>query len=89
MPYNVVLTRPALRVYQKLTYKLRVATDRCIIELEDNPTYGANIQRLKGKPDCFRYQVGGWRILYKVDELLKEVRIYALRPRGDVYKHGH
>jgi mRNA interferase RelE/StbE len=89
MPYSVVLTRPALRVYQKLTYKLRVATDRCIIELEDNPKYGANIQRLKGKPDCFRYQVGGWRILYKIDEPLKEVRIYEIRTRGDVYKHGH
>jgi hypothetical protein len=47
MPYNVVLTRPALRVYQKLTYKLRVATDHCIIELEDNPKYGANIRESK------------------------------------------
>jgi mRNA interferase RelE/StbE len=89
MPYEVILTRPALRVYQKLPYKLKVAVDRCIIELEDNPKFGSNIQRLKGKPDCLRYQVGGWRILFKVDEISKEVRIYGIRPRGDVYKHGH
>jgi mRNA-degrading endonuclease RelE of RelBE toxin-antitoxin system len=57
--------------------------------LEDNPKYGPNIQRLKGQPDCYRYQVGGWRILYKVDEAGKEVRIYEIRPRGDIYKHGH
>jgi mRNA interferase RelE/StbE len=87
MPYKVILTRPALKVYQKLTYKLKAALDRCIIELEDSPKYGPNIERLKGKPHHFRYQVGGWRITYKVDESLKEVRIYRIRPRGDAYKH--
>lgn len=89
MPYKVILTRPALKVYQKLTYKLRAALDRCIIELEDSPKYGPDIERLKGKPHHFRYQVGGWRITYKVDESFKEVRIYGIRPRGDAYKHGH
>ncbi len=89
MPYEVILTRPALRAYQKLPYKLKVAVDRCIIELEENPKYGSNIQKLKGQPDCFRYQVGGWRILFKVVEINQEVRIYGIRPRGDVYKHGH
>ncbi len=89
MPYNVVLTRPALRIYQKLPYKLKIALDRCIIELEDTPKFGANVNKLKGKADCYRYQVGGWRILYKVEEMSKEVRVYAIRPRGDVYKHGH
>jgi mRNA-degrading endonuclease RelE of RelBE toxin-antitoxin system len=89
MPYEVILTRPALKIYQKLTFKLKAALDRCIIELEDHPKYGHNIERLKGKPHHFRYQVGGWRITYKVDETLKEVRIYGIRPRGDVYKRGH
>lgn len=89
MPYEVILTRPAFRAYQKLPYKLRVAVDRCIIELEDNPKFGTNIQKLKGKPGCFRYQVGGWCILFKIDEKSKEVRVYEIRPRGDVYKHGH
>lgn len=62
MPYEVILTRPALRVYQKLPYKLKAALDRCIIELEDHPKYGPNIERLKSKPHHFKYQVGGWRI---------------------------
>ncbi|MGR3311364.1 MAG: type II toxin-antitoxin system RelE family toxin [Candidatus Brocadiales bacterium] len=89
MPYNVILTGPAQKTYNKLTLKLRIALDRCIVHLEACPKYGANVQRLKGKHGCYRYQVGGWRILYKVDDIAKEVRIYQIRPRGDVYKHGH
>jgi mRNA interferase RelE/StbE len=89
MPYNVILTQPAFKVYGKLTYKIKAGLDRCIIYLEDSPRRGPNIEKIKGKTDCYRYKVGGWRILYRVDEDTKEVRIYGLRPRGDVYKRGH
>ncbi len=87
MPYNVILTGPAQRVYSKLGLKLRAGLDRCIVYLEDSPKFGTNIQRLKGKAGCYRYQVGGWRILYRVDDEIQQVRIYEIRPRGDVYKH--
>jgi mRNA interferase RelE/StbE len=89
MTYNVLLTRPAFKVYGKLDYKIKSGLDRCIAFLEISPRYGPNIEKIKGKPDCYRYQVGGWRILYKVDEGKKEVRIYGIRPRGDIYKHSH
>ena len=72
MPYKVILTRPALKVYQKLTYKLKAALDRCIIELEDSPKYGPNIERLKGKPHHFRYQVGGWGLPIKLMRALRK-----------------
>ena len=87
MQYEVVLAGPARKVYEKLPLKLRIGVDRGIAHLEVNPKYGANIQRLKGIPDCYRYQVGGWRILYRVVDSLMEVRIFEIRPRGDVYKH--
>jgi mRNA-degrading endonuclease RelE of RelBE toxin-antitoxin system len=89
MPYEVILTGPARKAYDKLNLKLRTGLDRCIVFLEDSPKYGPNIQRMKGQPDCYRYQVGGWRILYRVVDGSKEVRIYEIRPRGDIYKHGH
>jgi len=89
MPYNVILTQPAFKIYKKLNYKIKAGLDRCIAYLEVSPKRGPNIERFKGKPDCYRYQVGGWRILYKIDEGTKEVRIYNIRPRGDVYKDGH
>jgi mRNA-degrading endonuclease RelE of RelBE toxin-antitoxin system len=33
----------------------------------------------------YRYQVGGWRILYEVNEAQKVVTVYGIKPRGDVY----
>jgi mRNA interferase RelE/StbE len=85
--YEVILTKSALKTYVRLTVKLRKGVDRCIEYLEVNPTWGPNVKRLAGESGCYRYQVGGWRILYEVDETTREVRVYDIRPRGDVYKH--
>lgn len=85
--YQVVLTKTAQKVYEKLTIKLKRSIAQCITYLEISPTWGPNIKRLKGEEGCYRYQVGGWRILYEVDKSTQEVRIYEMRPRGDVYKH--
>ncbi len=89
MPYDVILTGPARKAYGRLNLKLRAGLDRSIIFLEDSPKRGPNIQKLKGLKDCYRYQVGGWRLIYRVDEEAKQVRILEIRPRGDIYKHGH
>jgi mRNA interferase RelE/StbE len=87
MPYEVFLGRTPEKIYSKLTAKLRKAVNRCLAYLEVNPTHGPNVVKLKGQPACFRYQIGGWRILYKVDDSAKTIQVYEIRPRGDVYKH--
>lgn len=88
MPYEVILTKSAKKVYSKLTPKLKEGVDRCIAYLEINPKLNPNTERLKRYPGCYRYQLAGWRILYEVDDLIRQVRIYQIRPRGDVYKHN-
>jgi mRNA interferase RelE/StbE len=85
--YEVILTKTALKTYNRLTEKLRRGVDRCIAYLELSPMYGPNIKSLEGEPGCYRYQVGGWRILYEVDKENTRVLVYEIRPRGDVYKH--
>lgn len=87
MPYNVLLSKTAQKTYGKLTAKLQEGLDRCLAYLELSPKFGPNTQGLKGNPGCYRHQVGGWRILYEVDDTAKEVRVYSIGPRGDVYKH--
>ncbi len=52
-----------------------------------SPAHGPNIKKLRGESDGYRYQVGGWRILYEVDEASKTVRVYEISPRGDACKH--
>lgn len=85
--YRIVLTKTAQKTYERLSEKLRRGLDRCIAHLSASPTLGPNVKRLSGQPDCYRYQMGGWRILYEVDEDAATVKIYQIRPRGDAYKH--
>ncbi|HYA43737.1 MAG TPA: type II toxin-antitoxin system RelE/ParE family toxin [Syntrophobacteraceae bacterium] len=86
-PYDVVLTKTAQKVYEGLPVKLKNGIDRCFIWLENFPKSGSRVKRLQGQTGCYRFQVGGWRIVYRVNDELKEVQVVDIRPRGDVYKH--
>lgn len=88
MPYEVKLTKTAQKVYGKLPPKLQAGLDRCFTHLEADPRGNPNVKRLKGFPGSYRYQVGGWRILFEMDETQRAVTIYDIRPRGD-FCRGH
>jgi mRNA interferase RelE/StbE len=89
MPYKVRLTKTAQKVYLKLPPKLRVGLEKCFAQLEYDPRIHRSIKKLKGYENDYRYQAGGWRIMYQIDEAHKLVSVYDIGPRGDVYKHGH
>lgn len=89
MPYEVKFTKSARKIYLKFTPKLRTALDNCFAKLEEEPRHHPNIKKLKGVASDYRYQVGGWRIMYEIDDQNKLVTVYNIRPRGDAYKHGH
>ena len=53
----------------------------------NNPFFGINIKRLKGKyKDIYRFRIGDYRLFYKVDELEKIVFIINIENRQDAYK---
>ena len=89
MPYKVKLTKTAQKVFLKLAPKLRLGLEKCLVQLEYDPKVHQNIKKLRGYGSDYRYKVGGWRIIYEIDEANKLVKVYEIRPRGDVYKHGH
>lgn len=52
-----------------------------------NPTYHpAKIKAIIGSPDTYRYRIGEFRVIYKVNQDTVEVLMITLKPRGDVYK---
>ena len=87
IPYKVLLAKTAFKSYLKITGKLKTGIDKCFKDLSDSPEHGSSIRKLKGLKDCYRCQIGGLRVLYEVNTDSNEVRIFAIRPRGDVYKH--
>jgi mRNA interferase RelE/StbE len=87
MTYKVLLSKTASKTYNKMPPKLRKSMDRCLDYLKDGPRHNPNVRELKGLPNTYPYQIGGWRILCEIEEEAGEVRIYQIGPRGDVYKH--
>ncbi len=61
--YKILLAKNAQKTYSRLSPKLRKGVDRCIEYLKLSPKYTVNTKELQGVYGCYRYQMGGWRIL--------------------------
>ncbi|MGB7297127.1 MAG: type II toxin-antitoxin system RelE/ParE family toxin [Candidatus Aminicenantales bacterium] len=84
--WEIVLTGPAQRVYDKVSRDIRQRLDSCFEDLEKNPVYGNRIRPLSGQLRVLvRYRVGDWRVVFRLFEERKTVEIVAILPRGDAY----
>jgi len=55
--------------------------------LRENPYYGPNIKRLRGKfKGIYRYRIGNYRLFYTIDEDEKRVFILDFSHRKDAYR---
>lgn len=45
-----------------------------------------DVKPLAGRPGEWRLRVGGWRVIYVLDEERRRIAILAVRPRGSAYK---
>lgn len=54
--------------------------------LKENPYYGNNIKKLKGKyVGLYRYRLGDYRLIYSIDENEKIVFMLHVAQRKDAY----
>jgi mRNA interferase RelE/StbE len=85
--WEIDLTRPAEKIYDKASSDIRQRLDDCFENLEQNPLYGNNIEALTGKlKGLYRYRIGDWRVIFRLKREQHVVEIIAILPRGDVYK---
>ena len=85
--WEIVLTKPAKRVYDKAFRDIKQRLECCFEDLEKNPIYGNNIKPLTGQlKGLIRYRVGDWRLIYRLFKERKIVEIVAILPRGDAYR---
>ena len=88
MNYRLSITRRAEKEIARLTPKIRRQFIEKILTLEDNPR-PQDIKQLKGEEDAYRDRVdsGDYRILLHLDDKSKQVIIFRVKHRREVYRN--
>jgi mRNA interferase RelE/StbE len=86
MIYRVRLTRKARKAFQAADLALARKIVRCFEVLEQTPRHHPNIKALKGEmAGRYRYRVGDYRVVYRVEDEMAEVIVLIVQHRRDVY----
>lgn len=86
MTYRVRLTRKPTRFLQSAEPALAKKLARCFEILEKTPRKHPNIKPLAGKlAGRYRYRVGDYRVIYRIDDPAEEVIVLVIAHRSDVY----
>jgi mRNA interferase RelE/StbE len=89
MNFEIAETRSFQKEIEKSQYRsiYRKIVDYVYPMLRENPFFGPNIKRLKGKySDFYRYRVGQYRVFYKIHQNTVTVYIVGIEHRKDAYR---
>ncbi|MGB2853645.1 MAG: type II toxin-antitoxin system RelE/ParE family toxin [Dehalococcoidia bacterium] len=86
MNYRLSITRRAEKEIAHLTPKIRRQIIEKILKLEANPR-PQDIKQLKGEEDAYRVESGDYRILFHLDDQSKQVIIFRVKHRREVYRN--
>ncbi len=89
MNYEVRLSREALKTLDRMDSKLEKRIRSRLHELSDDPLDPRLSKPLTDMEGLRSSRVGGWRILYTIDNSANAVIVLAVRPRGQAYRHLH
>ena len=84
--YTVQLERRAEREMRNLPQHVISRIDAIFGQLESNPR-PPGVVKLSGQMGAsWRIRVGAYRILYRIDDENRRVKIYRIKHRGRVYR---
>lgn len=85
--WRIVWTGSAENYYRRMEKAQQLKFQKAVRELETDPLASKNVKRLHGElRGLHRYRVGRFRMVFRVVEESREVRILAISSRGDIYK---
>lgn len=85
--FEIVLAPIAQRFYASADRPLARKIARCLTHLEHDPRSGNNVKRLSGEfAEYYRYRIGDWRVVYRVDDEAEVVNVVAIAHRSNVYE---
>ena len=82
--YQIKLISQAQKDLDQLPATIFQLVKRVIIKLGENPRPVGSI-KLTNR-EGYRQRVGDYRILYRIDDKAKEIYIYRVKHRKDVYR---
>lgn len=84
--WKVTWTKSASNYYKKMTKDYQLKVHEAIKELKAAPFPSKNVKRLHGELEGLcRYRIGKFRMIFRIIEETKEVRILAIASRGNAY----
>ena len=84
MTYTVVREEAADEQIRRLSPRPRRAVRRAIRGLYGGPTVG-DTKQLRGSNTLWRARAGRWRIIFRLDDEARVIRILRVGPRETVY----
>ncbi len=85
--FEVHLTRGVQKFYEGVDSSMARRLNRCFDQLRHDPYEHPNIKRLKGSlTGYWRYRVGDWRVVYRVEEDNRIVIIILVAHRREAYR---
>jgi mRNA interferase RelE/StbE len=85
LSYEVELMPSAQRDLDWFQGKLLAKFESLILSLSENPRPRRS-KKLSGGGSRWRIRTGDYRILYEIDETRKQVRVYRIAHRKEVYR---
>jgi mRNA interferase RelE/StbE len=85
MAWNLLITGPAQKEFQKVPAKDQVRVKNALLATEVDP-FSGDIKRLKGQTSAWRRRVGNYRIVYDLNFEDKKIIVHGtLRRTSTTY----
>jgi len=85
--FEVILSPEAVAFFAAVDQPLARKMARCFEQLERDPRRHNNVKRLSGRfAGLVRYRVGDWRIVYRIDDRMRQVHVLLIAHRSEVYE---
>lgn len=82
--YKVLLESRAERDLAKLEENLKRRIVLRLLSLRSNPR-PAGVKKLEGSGSAWRLRVGDWRIIYEIHDRHRQVLVFRVKHRREVY----
>ena len=83
--YKISFRSSAAKEFKKLPLKIQQRIANKVEQLGIEPRI-SGVSKLKGSDNLYRYRVGEYRIVYKIDDLKQKIILTRIRHRKDVYR---